>query len=87
MVTLKLSKCRFFQDSVDYLGHVIYPGKLAVAQKNIDTLAQAHYSSTRIELRSFLGMFNVYRRFMPGFARIASPLTDMLKKEEPDTFV
>jgi Reverse transcriptase (RNA-dependent DNA polymerase) len=34
---LKLSKCHFFQSSVDYLGHVVYPGKLAVAQKNIDT--------------------------------------------------
>jgi hypothetical protein len=86
-VTLKLSKFRFFQDSVDYLGRVICPGKLAVAQKNIDTLAQAHYPSTRTELRSFLGMCNVYRRFLPVFARISSPLTDMLKKGEPDTFV
>ena len=84
--TLKLSKCHFFQSSVDYLGHVVYPGKLAVAQKNIDTLAQAHYPSTRTELRSFLGMCNVYRKFVSGFAKIAAPLTDMLRKGEPDTF-
>jgi Reverse transcriptase (RNA-dependent DNA polymerase) len=72
--TLKLSKCHLFQPSVDYIGHVVYPGKLAVAQKNIDTLAQAHHRSTRTELRSFLGMCNVYRKFVSGFAKIAAPL-------------
>ena len=30
-VTLKLRKCAFFQPKVDYLGHVITPGKLSVA--------------------------------------------------------
>jgi Reverse transcriptase (RNA-dependent DNA polymerase) len=36
-VTLKPSKCQFFHDSVEYLSHVIYSGKLAVAQRNMDT--------------------------------------------------
>jgi RNase H-like domain found in reverse transcriptase len=84
--TLKLSKCRFFQSSVDYLGHVVYPGKLAVAQKIIDTLAQAHHPSTCTELKYFLGMSNVFRKFVSGLAKIAAPLTDMLRKGEPDIF-
>jgi Reverse transcriptase (RNA-dependent DNA polymerase) len=83
--TLKLSKCHFFQSSVNYLGHG-YSGKLAVAQKNIDTLAQAHHLRTRTELRSYLGMCNVYRKFVSGFVKIAAPLTDMLRKGEPDIF-
>ena len=32
-LTLNLKKCYFFKDSVGYLGHVIRPGKLAVAEK------------------------------------------------------
>ena len=31
--SLKLKKCDFFKNKVDYLGHVVRPGKLAVAQK------------------------------------------------------
>jgi Reverse transcriptase (RNA-dependent DNA polymerase) len=78
--TLKLKKCEFFKSSVNYLGHVVLPGKLAVAPRNVDTIRQAKYPTTRTELRSFLGMCNVYRRFVPGFAKIAGPLTNMLKK-------
>jgi hypothetical protein len=84
--TLKLSKCHFFRPSVDYLGHVIHPGKLAVSQKNILSIEKAQHPTTRTQLRSFLGMCNVYRKFVPSFAKIASPLTDLLKKGQPDTY-
>jgi len=85
-VSLQLKKCHFFQPRVDYLGHVVTPGKLAVAQKNVDTLAQAKHPQTRTELRSFLGMCNVYRRFVPHFAKKASPLTELLKKGQPSEY-
>jgi Reverse transcriptase (RNA-dependent DNA polymerase) len=79
-ITLKLSKCHFFKDTVDYLGHVIVPGRLAIATKNTDALKQAKHPTTQTELPSFLGLCNVYRRFVPNFSRIARPLNDLLKK-------
>jgi Reverse transcriptase (RNA-dependent DNA polymerase) len=84
---LKLRKCHFFQTKVNYLGHAICPGRLAVAQKSIDTVEKAIYPTKRTELRSFLGMCNVYIRFVEAFAKIAAPLTDFLKKGQPETFV
>ena len=81
-LSLKLAKCFFFKDTVDYLGHVIRPGKLAVAVKNTDSLRSALPPTTQTELRSFLGLCNVYRRFVPGFAKIAEPLNHLLKKGE-----
>jgi RNase H-like domain found in reverse transcriptase len=82
-VSLKLSKFNFFQPSVDYLGHVVHPGKLAVASKNVAAFARAEHPRTRIELRSFPGMCNVYRKFVPNFANSAAPLTNLLNKGQP----
>jgi hypothetical protein len=84
-ISLKLAKCHFFQASVDYLGHVIRPGRLGVAEKNTAALRDAPFPRTQTELRSFLGICNVYRRFVPRFAAIAAPLTTLFVKGTPAT--
>jgi hypothetical protein len=81
-LSLKLKKCHFVKDNISYLGHVIRPGKLAVAEKNTAALKDAQPPTTQTELRSFLGLCNVYRRFVPSFASIASPLNALLRKGE-----
>jgi hypothetical protein len=40
-LSLKLKKCHFFSETVDYLGHVIQPGRLNVAEKNTAALKTA----------------------------------------------
>jgi Reverse transcriptase (RNA-dependent DNA polymerase) len=55
-LSLKLKKCHFFKDAVDYLGHVIRPGRLEVAEKNTASLKEAKLPRTRTELKSFLGI-------------------------------
>ena len=35
-------------------------------------------------MRSFLGLANYYRRFIPGFGSIAVPLTESTRKQAPD---
>lgn len=82
-LSLKLNKCTFFSSKVDYLGHVIRPGKLAVEEKNTDAVKKFLFPASQTEMRSFLGMCNVYRRFIPKFARMAAPLNQILKKGHP----
>ena len=79
-LSLKLKKCKFFATSVDYFGHVTRPGQLEVATKNTEAVKRFKEPTTQTEQRSFLGLFNIYRRFVPKFARIAAPLNAFLKK-------
>jgi len=81
-----LAKCHFFKDRVDYLGHVVLPGKLAVAQESTKAIAEATFPETPTQMRSFLGSCNVYRRFAKDFAHIARPLNEMLTKERLPNF-
>jgi len=85
-VTLRLDKCHFFSEAVDYLGHVVRPGRLAVSSKTCDAVRCFKPLRSTTDVRSFLGLCNVFRRFVPNFARVSAPLNDKLRKGEPARF-
>jgi len=82
-VTLRLPKCRFFRRTLEYLGHEIKPGRLGVMDAHTRVLRVAHFPTTRTQVRSFVGMRNGSRRFVPIFARIAAPLKDLMGSTAP----
>jgi len=84
-VTLKFPKCRFSRTSVEYLGHEITPGRLGVLLAHTKALREAAFPTTRTQVRSFIGMCNVFRRFLPNFSRVATPLTDIMGSTGPVT--
>eukprot|EP00171_Calliarthron_tuberculosum_P006562 IDg6562t1 len=57
--SLKLRKCSFFKHTVDYLGHLVRPILLSVAEKNTASIKEAKFPETKTQMRSFLGMCNV----------------------------
>ena len=83
-VTLKLDKCNFFTQKVKYLGHILRPGTLSVDQARVASLRKAQHPRTQTELRSFLGLCNVYRRFFRNFSHTAAPLNVLLTKGKPE---
>ena len=84
-ITLKLTKCSFFQPKVDYLGHVITLGKPSVATESTKSFSNARLPRNNAQLRPFLGAANVYRRFVTGYSGISRPLNAILRKDaEPD---
>jgi RNase H-like domain found in reverse transcriptase/Reverse transcriptase (RNA-dependent DNA polymerase) len=85
-VSLKFEKCSFFQEKVAYLGHIVSAAGFEIDQSKTAALRNCRVPTNRTELRSFLGLANVYRRFVQDFAKTARPLTLLLKKEGPETF-
>lgn len=80
---LKLKKCFLTPDAIDYRGHVITPPRLHITTKTINAVRDLRCPMAKPEMRSFLGLCNVYQRFVPKFSRLAAPLMKRLKKVEP----
>lgn len=83
-LTAKPSKCQLGMRTVEYLGHVIGGGELWPMQDKVKRITDAPRPLTKKALRSFLGLSGYYRKFIPHYATIASPLTDMVKKNKPN---
>ncbi|KAI3366508.1 hypothetical protein L3Q82_000639 [Scortum barcoo] len=76
----KLDKGAFFRQEVGYLGHVISSQGVSTDPKKIEAVANWQRPRHVSELRSFLGFASYYRRFVEGFAKLASPLHQLVAR-------
>ncbi|KAF7707222.1 hypothetical protein HF521_018440 [Silurus meridionalis] len=75
---VKLTKCRFLQDSVRFLGHQVSAQGISPDPDKVAAVSNWKTPETVKELRSFLGFCSYYRKFIEGFLRIAGPLHDLV---------
>ncbi|KAK8663978.1 hypothetical protein V6N13_083783 [Hibiscus sabdariffa] len=79
---VKMEKCEFAQKQVRFLGHIVGQGIIRMDGEKIKAVQEWPVPNNVSELRSFLGLANYYRRFVEGYSRKTSVLTDLLKKGE-----
>ena len=80
-LTLQPSKCHFAVKQLKFLGHVISRHGVEVDSEKTKVVSQLPVPKKQKQVRSFLGMANYYRKFIQNYAKIATPLNALLKKD------
>lgn len=83
-VTLNKRKCSFAQSTIKFLGVIVTEGTIKPDQSKVEAIRNFPRPVNKKDLRSFLGLLNFYRKFLPRLAELISPLTDLLGKSYPD---
>jgi len=80
-------KCQCLKTQVNYLGFIVKDGTVMPSDEK--TIAIKHFPipTDRRAVQSFLGLTGYFRKFIPRYASIALPLTDLLKEETKFIFV
>ncbi|GJR19420.1 reverse transcriptase domain-containing protein [Tanacetum coccineum] len=78
----KFSKCEFWLQEVQFLGHVVNRDGIHVDPSKVESVKNWKTPESSTEIRSFLGLAGYYRRFIENFSKIAKPLTMLTQKNK-----
>lgn len=80
-IKLKPTKCGFGLNSTTYLGHRISADGISVDESRIQAIREFPIPKDQHDVRSFHGLCSYNRKYVKGFASIARPLTNLMKKD------
>ena len=81
-IRLKLKKCAFMQDRVEYFGHAIDASGVHMTRDKIEAILKAPRPTNVSELRSLIGMISYYGRFLKNLSTHLEPLHALLRKNK-----
>ena len=80
-IVLNQPKCKFFQTEIEVLGNVVSMNSVKPDPLKTEAIRNFKLPTTIRDLRSFLGLLNYCRGFIPRLAEEARKLNDLLKGE------
>lgn len=83
---MELKKCLFFDGRIDYLGRIVQPFRLGKATEEPDVMCRLQQATSVTELKSFIGLCNVFRQFVLNLTGIDVMLNCKLEKYQPFPF-
>ena len=72
---------------VEFLGHQIGSGTISPLPDKVQAIKDAKPPQNKKQMRSFLGLASFYRRYIPNFSAIVSPLSDATRNGMPNRIV
>ena len=80
------SKSVYGARDIEFLGRQLSADGIKPPPRALSAIAECAQPTSKQELRTFLGMINFFRSFVPRFASIASPLYRLLQNDCTFTF-
>lgn len=78
-IYVKFSKCKFYQNQIQYLGHAISKEGIVVDLKKVKEIPNWHVPQDLENIRSFMGITRCYHRFIEGLSKLAYLVTSLKK--------
>ncbi|KAL8585025.1 hypothetical protein ACOMHN_043661 [Nucella lapillus] len=82
-LTARPTKCQIGYPDLEFLGFVVGENTKQPEKSKIERMLSSARPKSKTEVRSLLGLIGFYREFVPNFAAITSPLSDLTKKGQP----
>ena len=79
---VKPEKCKWKVREVEFLGVVIGPEGIKMEKEKVKGVLEWPTPKGIKDVQKFLGLANYYCRFIEGFATVARPLHDLVKKDK-----
>jgi len=79
---VKPEKCKWKVKEVEFLGVVIGPEGIKMEKEKVKGVLEWPMPKCVKDVQKFLGLANYYHRFIEGFAIMARPLHDLVKKDK-----
>lgn len=83
-LSIGLKKSKFCMKRLVFLGHVIDRNGIAMDPSRTEAIQNIKRPLNVKQVRRFIGMASWYRKFIPNFATLASPLTSLTKNNGND---
>ena len=83
---LKLEKCMFSAEEVEYLSMIVGKGGIQMDPVKLKAIWEWFSLANVKAIWSFLGFCNFYQKFIPSFSNIAHPLLGLTKQSNPQTW-
>ena len=71
---LNPSKCEFFKEKIEYLGHSVSSKRVWPSRDNLKTIAKYPKPTTYTAIKGFVRLVGHYRHFIEDFIQITDPL-------------
>ena len=81
---MRMDKCYFAVQKIQYLGHIITPKGIQPSTKKLKDIFEFKQPQTKKEMQSFVGLVNFIHKFIPGLSNLLNTFTDAKTFETKD---